>query len=309
MTLRLSCGKQIGHGRSKRRRTGARGRGRGEIMKKGISQLCFPDEMGIEDVLSISKKAGFQGVELMVKEEGELSLESSERDIAAIGKIAGDAGIELASLVTLIPWECPLTSADAGLRARGMRSIEKTLEAASILGADTILVVPGVVGCDFSPGVEVVPYDVAYERAVESVRKLCAAAERLKVNLGIENVWNKFLLSPLEFRSFLDEVSHARAVAYFDVGNVLAFGYPEHWIPVLGERIKKVHIKDFKRSIGNIQGFVPLLQGDIDWKAVMAALGKIGYDDYLLAEIAPYPSFPLKAIQDISTSMDEILKL
>ena len=278
-------------------------------MKKGISQLSFQDEMSVIEVLKLSKKFGFEGVELMLKEEGDFSIDSSESQIKAIGKQAQDIGIEIASLVSLIPWFHPLTASDAGSRAKGMESIEKMLAAAAVLDIETILVVPGVVGSVFFLDTPVVAYDTAYERSQKAIMELAQKAEQYKVNLGIENVWNNFLLSPLEFRDFIDQTNSPYVVAYFDVGNVLPFGYSEQWIRILDSRIKKVHIKDFKLSIGNMEGFVGLLQGDVNWKEVIKALKEIGYNDYLIAEIAPYASFPLKTILDISTSMDEILKL
>lgn len=137
--------------------------------------------------------------------------------------------------------------------------VKKMLEFASYLDVDTILVIPGTVDVFFNPRVEVIPYDVAYERAFEVIKECIPVAEEYKVTIGLENVWNKFLLSPLEFRDFVDKFNSEYVGAYFDVGNVLLTGYPEHWIRILNKRIKKVHIKDFRTSVGNVNGFVDLL--------------------------------------------------
>jgi hexulose-6-phosphate isomerase len=127
------------------------------------------------------------------------------------------------------------------------------------------------------------------------------------VAIGIENVWNKFLLSPLEMARYIDELNSDFAKAYFDVGNVLQFGYPEQWIRILGKRINKVHVKDFSTKVGNITGFVPLLAGDVNWPAVVEALEEIGYDDVITAELSPYTIGPKQLPIDTARHMDVIL--
>jgi hexulose-6-phosphate isomerase len=140
-----------------------------------------------------------------------------------------------------------------------------------------------------------VPYDVCYERAREAVAQILPTAERLGVTLGIEIVWNKFLLSPLELRDFIDSFGTAAVGSYFDAGNVLLTGYPEHWIRILGKRIVRVHVKDFKKSIGTAAGFVDMLEGDLDFQALKGALAKVGYDGIITAEMLPYqPGRPEK---------------
>ena len=153
------------------------------------------------------------------------------------------------------------------------------------------------------PDGEVVPYDVCYQRATDSIFQIAPTAEELGVSIAVENVWNKFLLSPLEMRSFIDQFHSRNVGAYFDVGNVLLTGYPEQWIRILGSRIKRIHIKDFKRSIGTIDGFVDLLEGDVDFEAVKKALAEIGYDGFVTAEMLPFvpgrPEKTAKAMKQI----------
>ncbi len=125
--------------------------------------------------------------------------------------------------------------------------------------------------------------------------------------MGIENVWNKFLLSPLEMARYIDEFDSPCVCAYYDVGNVLLFGYPEQWIRILGHRIQRVHVKDFKPAVGNYNGFVPLLAGDVNWTEVRLALQEIGYNDVLTAEIDPYASYPEQLIFDTARHIDVII--
>ena len=123
----------------------------------------------------------------------------------------------------------------------------------------------------------------------------------------MENVWNKFLLSPLEFKDFIDKVDSPFVGIYLDVGNVVYTGYPEQWIKILGKRIKKVHFKDFRRSIGNINGFVDLLSGDVNFPAVMRAFTTTGYNDYVIAEMMPYSYYEDQVVYNTSKAMDRIL--
>ena len=258
--------------------------------------------------MRLAKDAGFDGVELAITDEGELSLSSSDADILAIRRTAESIGVECKSLASGLYWRFPITHDDALVREKAAEIVKKQLHAASLLGADTILVIPGAVGADFVPGFEHVPYDIAYQRSFEAIGKLGAVAERYRVAIGLENVWNKFLTSPLEFRDFIDKTDCEYVGCYFDVGNSLLAGYPQDWIRILGSRIKKVHLKDFRRSIGTIDGFVDLLAGDVDYRAVMDALSDIGYDDYLTAEmLPPYKQYPDRIIYNTSASIDALL--
>jgi hexulose-6-phosphate isomerase len=170
------------------------------------------------------------------------------------------------------------------------------------------LVVPGAVNCPWNPAIEVVPYDVVYERALAAMKKLAPYAESKKVAIGVENVWNKFLLSPMEMRDFIDKVGSEYVGAYLDIGNTLANGYPEHWISCLGNRIKKVHFKDYRVEAGGLHGFVDLLAGDVNYPEVIKALNEIGYDDWVSAEMIPnYKHHTDAIIYNTSYAMDRIL--
>ncbi len=277
-------------------------------MKKGISIWSFSGQP-LAECFRLAKDAGFDGVEVALDETGEINLNSTKEDMLAIKKMAEDAGIELYSLVNSLCWNYTLTANDPAEREKAKSIIKKQLELASYLGCDTILVIPGGV-CVYpiGPSTDVIPYDVAYDRALEAVRELAPVAEHYKVNIGLENVWNKFLLSPLEMRQFIDAVGSDYVGSYFDVGNVVYSGYPEQWINILGKRIKKVHFKDFRRAVNTLDGFVDLLAGDVNYPEVAKALKNIGYDDWCTGEMIPsYTHYPETILYNTATSMKKIL--
>ncbi len=276
-------------------------------MKKGISIWSFA-EPDLRKCMELAKDAGFDGIELALDETGPVSLESTKEDILKVKAMADEIGLELYSVASGLYWTYNYTSGVEENRAKAKEITKKQLEVASWLGCDTILVVPGAVEVAFDPG-EVVEYDTAYERALSALKELAPYAEELKVSIGVENVWNRFLLSPVEMADFIDKVGSDYVGSYFDVGNVLFIGYPEHWIKALGSRIKKVHFKDYRREAGSLCGFVDLLSGDVNWPAVMEQFSKIGYDGWVTAEmLPPYTHYPETIIYNTSNSMDKILR-
>ena len=279
-------------------------------MKKGISIWSFDASLSLEQCFKSAKKAGFEGVEVALAEDGEINLNSSAGDMEKIVASAKQNGIELYSLATGLYWQYSLTSNDKKTRTKAQSVLHRQIEIASWLGCQTILVIPGVVNADFITDCEVVEYDVAYERAFEAINKELKFAEEKKIEIGLENVWNKFLLSPLEMRDFIDQFSSDYAGAYFDVGNVVYSGYPEHWIKILNKRIKKVHLKDYRRAAGGLHGFVDLLGGDVDYPAVTKALKDINYDGWLTAEmLPPYTHYTDQILVNTSLSMDRIINM
>jgi hexulose-6-phosphate isomerase len=276
-------------------------------MKKGINIWSFPAGT-IRESLALAKDAGFEGVELALNGTGELSMESSEAEIREIKKTADDMGLSLYSLSSGLCWDYRLSDDDPKLRAKAKDMIKKQLETAKILGADTALVLPGVVNVSFSSPEKKVAYDIVYERALEGIGELKSYAESLQVNIGLENVWNKFLLSPMEMRDFIDKIDSKYVGSYLDVGNTLYCGYPEDWVRILGSRIKKIHFKDYRMEAGGVHGFVDLLAGDVDYPEVVKALGEIGYDDWVSAEMIPnYKHHTSAIIYNTSYAMDRIL--
>ena len=276
-------------------------------MKKGISIWSFAGA-NLEENMKLAKDAGFDGIELALDEIGEVSLNSSKDDILKIKEMADKIGLELYSVASGLYWTYNYTSENAENREKAKKITKKQLEIASWLGCDTILVVPGAVDVAFDPASEIVEYDVAYERALSALKELAPYAEELKVSIGVENVWNKFLLSPMEMADFIDKVGSDYVGAYFDVGNVLYIGHPEHWIKVLGKRIKKVHFKDYRKEAGGLCGFVDLLSGDVNWPEVMKKFNDIAYDGWVTAEmLPPYTHYPETIIYNTSLAMNKIL--
>ena len=275
-------------------------------MKKGISIWSFP-EAPLEKSFAIAKDAGFEGVEVALDEVGEIALDSTEKDLLKVKAAASDAGIQLYSVACGLCWKYWLTSDDKAERDKAKDIIKKELEVAKILGADTILVVPGAVNSEFAPVQRVIDYMDAYNRSFEAISEVAPYAEQLGVSIGLENVWNKLLTGPVEMRDFIDRIGSPFVGSYFDVGNVLFNGYPEHWIRILGNRIKKVHFKDYRMGAGGA-GFVDLLAGDVNYPAVTEALSSVGYDGWVTAEMIPnYRYFSDTIIYNTSRSMDKIL--
>ena len=244
-------------------------------MKKGLTQICLGRGSSIRDTLQLCREIGYQGLEILLTESGELTMNSGPAEYAALRRMSEEAGVELTSI-------CgggDLSDNDPAAAATYKAQIRKMLEAAEALGMDTILVTGGRTS-------EKVPYDVAYDRQLRALQELRPDAERHRVNIALENIWNKLLISPLEFRDFLDKVGSQYVGCYFDTGNVVLYGYPEQWIRILGSRIKKIHFKDFKMDHHERRyEWSQLMQGAVDWPAVMREIRAIGYDDYVITEV------------------------
>jgi hexulose-6-phosphate isomerase len=244
-------------------------------MKKGLTQICLGGSSRIEDGLKLCKEIGYAGLEILLTEAGELTMHSGAADYAALRGLSAAAGVELTSICGAGSF----TDEDPAVVERSLAQARKMLEAARELGIETILVTGGRVS-------EVTPYDVAYQRLLSALEELRPDAERTGVNIGLENVWNKLLISPLEFRDLIDRIGSRNIGCYFDTGNVVLYGYPEQWIRILGERIKKIHFKDFKIDHRERRyEWTQLMQGAVDWPAVMREIRKIGYDDYVITEV------------------------
>jgi len=276
-------------------------------MKKGISIWSFGD-ISLKNAFTLAKKAGFDGVEVSLDMDGEIGLSADSSQYNKVKELAKNSEIELYSVASGLYWDFNYTSNDRQKREKALDITRKQLEAAAGLGCETILVVPGAVSVDFLPNNEVVDYRTAYQRAGEALSILTVDAQREGVCIGVENVWNKFLLSPLEMERFLDEIGSPYVQAYFDVGNVLYSGYPEQWIRILKDKIKKVHFKDYRRVAGGLHGFVDLLAGDVDWPIVMDAFREVGYDGWMTAEmLPPYTHYSDQIIYSTGMAMERIL--
>ena len=277
-------------------------------MKKAISIWSFTN-MPVKESMALAKEIGYDGIELSLDETGPTGLDATPESLADIKAYADTIGLALPSVATGLYWAHPFTSDDEAVREKAISIAEKQLEMAKALGADSILVVPGAVNVSFVPGFQAVRYDLAYDRALAALTRLKTKAEALKIHIGIENVWNQFLLSPLEMRDFIDKIASPYVGAYLDVGNILATGLPEHWIHILGKRIVKVHFKDYKKAAGGLHGFVDLLAGDVNWPEVMTAFKAVGYQGWATAEmIPPYPHYPDQLVRNTHAAMTRIIQ-
>ena len=271
-------------------------------MKIGASYWMF--EGGLEakkpiaEAMQEANDLGFDGIELAIASKGVLTDNTTQARCEDIVATAQKIGIDISSVASGESWTCSPAANEPEVRAKIIDFTCKALQITKWLGTDAYLFVPGAVDVFFLLDAEVIAYDVCYQRATEAVKQILPVAEEAGVTICIENVWNKFLLSPLEMRDFIDSFSSKLVGSYFDVGNVLLTGYPDQWIRILSKRIKRVHVKDFKLSVGTVEGFVDLLEGDVSFEAVKKALGRIGYDGYVTAEVLPFePGRPEKTAQ------------
>lgn len=282
-------------------------------MKKSINLWAFPypDRMTLRECLQLAKDAGFDGIELNYDLESDLSPKAGTKEFQAIRKMADDIGIAISGLCSFLFWPYSLTSNSAEQRQRGLELATKMTHAAHDLGVENLLVVPGAVHIPWLKDHDPVPNDVCDRRAKEAVGKLLPVAEKLGVSLNIENIFfNGYLMTPGEMNDFVDSFKSDRVRVHFDTGNIMLFQFPEHWIRLLGKRIRNVHLKEFtkKGTDHSLESFRPLLDGTTNWPAVMEAFDEVGYRGYLTFEyFHPYAHYPEALIYQTSDSLDRML--
>ena len=282
-------------------------------MKKSINLWAFPypDKMNLRECLQLAKDAGFDGIELNYDLESDLSPKSGPKDFQAIRKMADEIGIAISGLCSFLFWPYPLTSNNPTERKRGMELAGLMTEAAHHLGTDNLLVVPGAVHMPWREDHEPTPNDICDQRAKEAIKKLLPKAEKLNVHLNMENIFfNGYLLSPDEMIRFVDGFDSEYVHVHFDTGNIMLFQFPEHWIRILGNRIRNVHLKEFtkKGTDHSLESFRPLLDGTTNWPVVMEAFNEIGYDGYLTFEyFHPFQHYPEALIYQTADSLNRML--
>ncbi len=282
-------------------------------MKKSINlwALPYPEKMSLKECFQLCKEAGFDAVEVNYALDGDLSPEASEADIRAIGDTARKIGIEISGLCSFLFWPYSLTHQDPERRNRGLELAGKMVRAARLLGTPNLLVVPGAVYVPWLEDDPPVPHDVCDRRAREAVRRLIPEAEKAGVYLNIENIFaNGFLHSPQEMNQFVDSFRSDHVQVHFDTGNVMQYHFPEHWIPLLGKRIRNTHLKEYSKRVHefNLHAFRPLLDGTTNWPAVIEALDKVGYRGYLTFEyFNPFPHWPQSLVYQTSDALDRML--
>ena len=244
-------------------------------MKIGPTQIILPD-MSLGGTLSLCVEAGYDAVELTFTASGkDLNVEMSDDELAAVASRCAEAGVTIAASIAHYADRGNLMSRDPAERRACSRCLARSVEIAGRIGTDAVLLHPGQLHAEGT-------YSEAWDDLVGPLRDLAPLAERHRAAIAVENVWNKFMLSPREAVQLTDEVGSDWVGIYLDTANMMAYGYPEHWIRDLGGRIKKVHLKDFDRGSGS---FVDLMDGDTDWPTVIAGLRAIGYDDTLIHEV------------------------
>jgi L-ribulose-5-phosphate 3-epimerase len=254
---------------------------------------------------------GLGGLELTFG-SGELARGVTEGQCRAIRARAKQLNIRIESLATGYYWDRSLSSPEAAERREAIAFTKEYLRVAAWVGAKVVLVVPGAVAVPFNPARPVVPYAAAWKNATGSLRECLKEAAKQKVTIALENVWNWFLADPVAMKTFVDQFRSRRLGVYLDVGNCLINGYPEHWIEILGKRIAAVHFKNFSRQDcgGTLHGFGDdLLKGDVNWKAVLAALAKIKYRGPITAEMIPFSRLPDLVLPDMALARDTAAKL
>lgn len=231
-------------------------------IRKAILITMLPKDMSLPDGMKLAKGVGFDEIECQTV--------TDPKQAEAIKVAAENAGLRIHSVMNMAHWSYPFNASDPEIVKKGMEGMETSLRNAHLWGADTVLLVPAVVSPKFSY------FNDAWTRSQQQIRKLLPLAEQLKVVIAIEEVWNKFLVSPTDFARYVDEFKSPWVRAYLDVGNMVFYGYPQDWIRIMGKRIAKLHVKDFRYRKG-LTEWVALRDGDIDWIEIYKALADIGY--------------------------------
>ncbi len=270
----------------------------------------FGGERGPYEVIDDAKKFGLDGVELTIGDC--VPVEIGAEECTKIKNYADEKGIGLRSVATGFYWGCSLGAEDEEERKNALEFSKKYLQIAAWLGAGSALVVPGAVHVAWDPSRPVVPFMTCWNQATRSIKELLPVAEKLNVNICFENVWNKFLYSPIEMKQFIDQFESDKVGSYFDVGNCLLNGFPQDWIEILGKRIKAVHVKNWKSDDcgGGLHGFGDdLLEGEVEFDKVFAALKKIDYTGPVTIEMIPFCRLPDLVLPDLALAGDSSQKL
>jgi len=280
-------------------------------MIKCISYWAMKDGLTgthpVDDALACAKAAGFAGIELCIGPEGALHVNTPQAECERIRAQVGKVGLACETLASGMSWGFNPTSDDSAIRQKSIDLHAAALQRAAWLGCKAMLFVPGVVKTPLCP--DLIRYDVAVDRAREATKRLLDVAEKVGVDLCLENVWNGLFYSPIEFRDFVDSFKSPRCGIYLDVGNLMGYHqHPPHWIELLGKRIRRVHIKDYSENFNFLgaYSFCALGAGQVPWADTMKALRAVGYNATLVAEMMPWdPSLLART----SASMDTIMAM
>lgn len=256
-------------------------------IKKSLKIEMVEGDMPLLDKFKMLKELGYDGVELSSPHKYD-----NKEVLAARDK----TGLEIPGVVNSEHWKSPLSHADPKVREKCFNTVITSMEDCKLYGGTTVLLVAGVVN-------EQISYADAYKRTQAEIKKLIPHAERTGIKIAIENVWNNFLISPMEAARYVDEINHPMVGWYFDIGNILRYGWPEQWIETLDKRIMKLDVKEYSRKKQNDEGLwkgfdVELMDGDNNWPVIMKSLEKIGYNGWASAEVKGGDRERLKVIID-----------
>jgi L-ribulose-5-phosphate 3-epimerase len=275
-------------------------------MQKSIGDNMIPPGWTFEQGLELIKKAGYDGVELWLGDVSWFQMNTSDAQVQELLRKVGNAGLVVSNVSTGLHWDTPLSARDPKVRAQAARIVERQLETAQLLKTDAILVVAGLV-------TEEVPYNEVYQRCVEALQDLGERAQKAKVRIGCENcnAEQRFLMSPREFQTFLKDVNQPYVGLHLDVGNIHETGFAEQWIEIHGPNITRIHLKDVKKHrgrCGDESVYTNLFLGDNNWPAIRAALQKVGYDGWLVAEMEDRYHFAKdQQFYDTATAIDRLI--
>lgn len=283
-------------------------------LKIAINRWAFDAAMPVGECIDLAKQSGYDGIELNLEESGDFSLQTRAKELEGIRRRCAEQGLEISSLCSLLFWKYPCTSSNSQVSSKGMEVIRRMVDFAGFLQVEKILVVPGLVHADppLNFGNPPEPYEQVYQRAVRCLSELGDYAGSHGVTICAENVYyNKFLLTPVEFKKFLADVGHKNVQMYFDIGNAMLCGFPEHWIEHLGSLIGCIHVKDHESHVPSLYGVRNILAGDVSWDKVAQAISKIRYAGYLVAEptLFPYRFFPEELIIASARALKRVVEL
>jgi len=275
-------------------------------MKKSIGDNLFPKTWTLEQGLALIKKSGFDGVELWLGDKPWFQINTSDADVRALRRKVEDAGLMVSDVANSLDWDENISARDPRIREKALRHVERQIETAQLLGTDSTLVVAGLVTAE-------IPYNEVYGRTIESLKALGEKAAKARVKIGCENCCaeQRFLITPREFWQFLNEVNGPWVGIHLDVGNIHETGFAEQWIEIHGPRITRIHLKDVLRHrgrCGDQSVYTNIFLGDNNWPAIRAALDKVRYDSWLIAEMeSRYHFAPDQQFWDTSAAIDRFI--
>ena len=275
-------------------------------MRKSIGDSIFPHTLTFGQGLQLLKRADYQGIELWLGDRPWFQMETSDTQLRQLFTQIQDAGLEVSDVCNTLDWDQNICARDPSKREAAFRHVERQIEAAQIFKTDAILVVAGLVTAEM-------PYNEVYTRCVDSLQKLGEVAKKAKVKIGVENCNSeqKFLLSPREFHTFLDDINNPWVGIHLDVGNIHDTGFAEQWIEIHGPRITRIHVKDVMKHRGRCgeeSVYTNLFLGDNNWKAIRAAIAKVNYDGWIIAEMeARYHYAADQQVYDTSAAMSRLI--